>query len=144
MTSSTIREISKTQQFKRLLQSKRLGFLMEAHKGFERPYRRGGRVPGNLGQRACELCCPRRTRQCRSELDARAGSRESMSDATDIPILLDGDTGYGNFFDMRSLLPGLEQRGSSGCSHSARGKLFPEDQFILSQSEHQAPRSTAD
>src|SRR6266516_277757 len=33
MTSSTNGEISKTQQFKRILQSKRLEFLMEAHNG---------------------------------------------------------------------------------------------------------------
>ena len=36
---------------------------------------------------------------------------EFMSDATTIPILLDGDTGYGNFNNMRRLFRELEQRG---------------------------------
>ena len=33
-----------------------------------------------------------------------------MSDSTSIPILLDGDTGYGNFNNMRRLVTKLEQR----------------------------------
>ena len=36
---------------------------------------------------------------------------EFMSGATTIPILLDGDTGYGNFNNMRRLFRELEQRG---------------------------------
>jgi phosphoenolpyruvate phosphomutase len=36
---------------------------------------------------------------------------EFMSDATTIPILLDGDTGSGNFNNMRRLFRKLEQRG---------------------------------
>ena len=32
-----------------------------------------------------------------------------MSDATTIPILLDGDTGFGNFNNMRRLVKKLEQ-----------------------------------
>ena len=31
-----------------------------------------------------------------------------MSDASDIPILLDGDTGYGNFNNPRRLIKKLE------------------------------------
>ena len=36
---------------------------------------------------------------------------EFMADASDLPILLDGDTGYGNFNNMRRLVRKLEQRG---------------------------------
>src|SRR5215471_10050929 len=36
---------------------------------------------------------------------------EFMSDASELPILLDGDTGYGNFNNMRRLVKKLEQRG---------------------------------
>ena len=39
---------------------------------------------------------------------------EFMSDATSIPILLDGDTGYGNFNNARRLVKKLEQRQSPG------------------------------
>lgn len=39
---------------------------------------------------------------------------EYMSDATDIPILLDADTGYGNFNNARRLVRKLEERGIAG------------------------------
>lgn len=37
-----------------------------------------------------------------------------MADATDIPILLDADTGYGNFNNARRLVRKLEDRGIAG------------------------------
>lgn len=39
---------------------------------------------------------------------------EFMADATDIPILLDADTGYGNFNNARRLVCKLEDRGIAG------------------------------
>jgi isocitrate lyase len=39
---------------------------------------------------------------------------EFMADATDIPILLDADTGYGNFNNARRLVRKLEDRGVAG------------------------------
>lgn len=39
---------------------------------------------------------------------------EFMSDVTDIPILLDADTGYGNFNNARRLVRKLEQRNVAG------------------------------
>lgn len=39
---------------------------------------------------------------------------EFMSDATSIPILLDADTGYGNFNNARRLVRKLEDRGVAG------------------------------
>lgn len=39
---------------------------------------------------------------------------EFMSDASDIPILLDADTGYGNFNNARRLVRKLETRGVAG------------------------------
>jgi phosphoenolpyruvate phosphomutase len=39
---------------------------------------------------------------------------EFMADATDIPILLDADTGYGNFNNARRLVRKLEDRGIAG------------------------------
>lgn len=39
---------------------------------------------------------------------------EFMSDASDIPILLDADTGYGNFNNARRLVRKLEDRGIAG------------------------------
>jgi len=41
---------------------------------------------------------------------------EFMADATDIPILLDADTGYGNFNNARRLVRKLEDRGIAGTT----------------------------
>ncbi|CAG2235249.1 pepM [Mytilus edulis] len=40
---------------------------------------------------------------------------EFMSDASDVPILLDADTGYGNFNNARRLVRKLEDRGVAGA-----------------------------
>ncbi|MDQ3120028.1 MAG: phosphoenolpyruvate mutase [Verrucomicrobiota bacterium] len=57
---------------------------------------------------------------------------EFMSDATSIPILLDADTGYGNFNNMRRLVKKLEQRGVAAVC--IEDKLFPKtNSFINSE-----------
>ena len=48
---------------------------------------------------------------------------EFMADAATIPILLDGDTGYGNWNSMRRLVKKLEQRGIAGVC--IEDKVFP-------------------
>ncbi|GAB1484334.1 phosphoenolpyruvate mutase [Treponema sp.] len=55
---------------------------------------------------------------------------EFMSDATSIPILLDGDTGYGNFNNARRLVKKLEQRGIAGVC--IEDKLFPKTNSFIS------------
>ena len=54
---------------------------------------------------------------------------EYMSDATDVPILLDADTGYGNFNNARRLITKLEQRGIAGAC--MEDKLFPKTNSLL-------------
>jgi len=54
---------------------------------------------------------------------------EFMSDATSIPILLDGDTGYGNFNNMRRLVKKLEQRQIGGVC--IEDKIFPKTNSFL-------------
>ena len=54
---------------------------------------------------------------------------EFMGDATTIPILLDGDTGYGNFNNMRRLVRKLEQRGIAGVC--IEDKLFPKTNSFI-------------
>jgi len=55
-----------------------------------------------------------------------------MADATSIPVLLDGDTGYGNFNNMRRLVRKLEQVGVAGVV--IEDKLFPKtNSFIRSE-----------
>jgi len=54
---------------------------------------------------------------------------EFMADASDLPILLDGDTGYGNFNNMRRLVRKLEQRGIAASA--LRNKQFPKANSFL-------------
>jgi phosphoenolpyruvate phosphomutase len=59
---------------------------------------------------------------------------EFMADDTSIPILLDGDTGYGNFNNLRRLVNKLEQRGAAGVC--IEDKLFPKtNSFIDSEKQ---------
>ena len=52
-----------------------------------------------------------------------------MADARRIPILLDGDTGYGNFNNVRRLVRKLEQRGIAGVC--IEDKLFPKTNSFI-------------
>ena len=54
---------------------------------------------------------------------------EFMSDATTIPILLDGDTGYGNFNNMQRLVRKLEQRNIAAVC--IEDKLFPKTNSFI-------------
>ncbi|RKZ55762.1 MAG: hypothetical protein DRR08_23470, partial [Candidatus Parabeggiatoa sp. nov. 2] len=54
---------------------------------------------------------------------------EFMSDATTIPILLDGDTGYGNFNNVQRLVRKLEQRHIAGVC--IEDKLFPKTNSFI-------------
>ena len=54
---------------------------------------------------------------------------EFMADATSIPILIDGDTGHGNFNTLRRLVGKLEQRGIAGIC--IEDKLFPKTNSFL-------------
>src|SRR5262245_19180724 len=53
----------------------------------------------------------------------------SMAEATSIPILVDGDTGYGNFNSMRRLVSKLERVGAAGVT--IEDKLFPKTNSFL-------------
>ena len=54
---------------------------------------------------------------------------EFMSDASSLPILLDADTGYGNFNNARRLVRKLEERGVAGAC--LEDKLFPKTNSLL-------------
>ena len=56
---------------------------------------------------------------------------EFMADATTIPILVDGDTGYGNFNNVRRLVRKLGERGIGGVC--LEDKLFPKTNSFLSE-----------
>jgi len=58
---------------------------------------------------------------------------EFMSDATSVPILVDGDTGYGNFNNMRRVVQKLCQRGIAGIC--IEDKLFPKTNSFIGEGQ---------
>jgi phosphoenolpyruvate phosphomutase len=58
---------------------------------------------------------------------------EFMADATSIPILVDADTGYGNFNNVRRLVGKLGQRGIAGLC--IEDKLFPKTNSFLGEGQ---------
>ncbi len=121
--------MTRTRQFKELLTSPRLEFLCEAHNGlsariveeagFKGIWGSGLSISAQLGVRDSNEA------SWTQVLDVI----EFMADATSIPILLDGDTGYGNFNNMRRLVRKLEQRGVAGVC--IEDKLFPKTNSFI-------------
>lgn len=119
----------KTTQLRRMLQSPTLEFILEAHNGISA---RIVEEAGFKGIWASGLA-----------ISAQFGVRDNneaswtqvvdvlefMSDVTSIPILLDGDTGYGNFNNMRRLVRKLEQRGVAGVC--IEDKIFPKTNSFI-------------
>ena len=119
----------RTTQLKNMLQGENLEFLMEAHSG--------------LAARICEEAGFKGIWGSGLSISASLGVRDSneaswtqvldvleyMSDATTVPILLDADTGYGNFNNARRLIRKLEERGVAGAC--MEDKLFPKTNSLL-------------
>jgi phosphoenolpyruvate phosphomutase len=119
----------KTSALKNLIQRPEIAFLMEAHNGlsakvaeeagFEGIWGSGLSVSAALGVRDNNEASWTQVLEV----------LEFMSDATSIPILLDGDTGYGNFNSMRRLVKKLEQRGVAGVC--IEDKIFPKTNSFI-------------
>lgn len=120
---------TKATQFKQLLQSRQIEFLMEAHNGLSAKIVQEAGFKGIWGSGL--------------SISAALGVRDNneaswtqvleviefMSDATDIPLLLDADTGYGNFNNVRRLVRKLEQR--SVAAMCIEDKLFPKTNSFI-------------
>ena len=106
--------MSKAARLRAMLASPDLRFLMEAHNGlsakiveetgFEGIWASGLSISAALGVRDNNEASWTQVLEV----------IEFMADATSIPILLDGDTGYGNFNNFRRLVRKLCQRGVAG------------------------------
>src|SRR5512143_2208374 len=117
------RVMKKTTQFKQLLNSNQLEFLLEAHNGLSAKIVEEAGFKGIWGSgltiSASEAVRDSNELSWTQVLDIV----EYMSDSTTIPILLDADTGYGNFNNMRRLVRKLEQRDiAAACIED---KIFP-------------------
>ncbi|KAK7871589.1 hypothetical protein R5R35_001783 [Gryllus longicercus] len=119
----------KTTQLRRLLTSPELSFLMEAHNGlsarivdeagFEGVWASGLSISAQLGVRDCNEASWTQVLEV----------AEFMADASRAPVLLDADTGYGNFNNARRLVRKLEERGVAGCC--IEDKCFPKTNSLL-------------
>ena len=126
--------VKKTTQLKQMLQSKQLEFIMEAHDGlsariveeagFKGIWGSGLTISASMGVRDNNEASWTQVLEV----------MEFMSDASNIPILLDADTGYGNFNNVRRLVRKLEQREVAGMC--IEDKLFPKtNSFINSEAQ---------
>ncbi|VVE24215.1 phosphoenolpyruvate mutase [Pandoraea capi] len=116
-------------QLRAMLRSNQLEFLMEAHNGISA---RIVREAGFKGIWASGLTISAQF-GVRDNNEASwtqvVDNLEFMADASDLPILLDGDTGYGNFNNMRRLVRKLEQRGIAGVC--IEDKVFPKTNSFI-------------
>src|SRR6059036_540969 len=105
---------SKAHQLRALLDTSRLDFIMEAHNGLSARIAEEAGFPGvwasGLSISASLGVRDNNEASWTQVLDVV----EYMSDATRVPILLDGDTGFGNFNSVRRLIRKLEQRAVAG------------------------------
>jgi len=125
--------VSKAAQFRALLTAPELDFLMEAHNGlsakiveeagFKGIWASGLSMSAALGVRDSNEA------SWTQVLEAL----EFMSDATEIPILVDGDTGYGNFNNVRRLVKKLGQRDIAAVC--IEDKLFPKTNSFIGQAQ---------
>lgn len=121
---------TKALMLKELLQSPKTEFIMEAHNalsgkiaeeaGFKALWASGLSISASLG------VADRNEASWTQVLDVI----EFMADVTSVPILLDGDTGFGNFNNVRRLVRKLEQREIAGVC--LEDKLFPKVNSFIS------------
>src|SRR6478735_7379743 len=121
--------MKKTTQLRNLINSNQLESIMEAHNalsakiveetGFKGIWGSGLSMSAALGVRDNNEASWTQVLEV----------LEFMSDATTIPILLDGDTGYGNFNNARRLVKKLEQRDIAGVC--IEDKQFPKTNSFL-------------
>ena len=120
---------SKSRQLRDLIESPELEFLLEAHNGISAKLVQQAGFKGiwASGLAMSAQFCVRDSNE--ASWTQVVDMLEFMSDATDIPILLDGDTGYGNFNNMRRLVRKLEQRGIAGVC--IEDKEFPKTNSFI-------------
>ncbi len=118
---------------RRLIFSPSLSFLMEAHNGlsakiaeeagFRGLWASGLTTSASLGLRDSNEA------SWTQVLDVL----EYMADATTLPILVDGDTGHGNFNNVRRFVRKLGERGVAGVC--IEDKLFPKTNSFIGEAQ---------
>ncbi len=121
--------MNKSTRFREMLASDRLEFILEAHNGlsakiveeagFDGIWASGLAMSAALGVRDNNEASWTQILEV----------LEFMSDASRIPIMVDADTGYGNFNNVRRLVQKLEQR--SIAAMCIEDKLFPKTNSFI-------------
>ncbi len=119
----------KTTQFKQMLHSDQVEFIMEAHDGISAKIVEEAGFKGIWGSGLCISAALGVRDNNEASWTQVLDVVEFMSDATTIPILLDADTGYGNFNNVRRLVRKLEQRGVAAMC--IEDKLFPKTNSFM-------------
>src|SRR6202012_5528453 len=123
--------VSRARALRQAIEGADLAFLMEAHNGlsakiveeagFPAIWGSGLTISASLGLRDSNEA------SWTQVLDVL----EYMADAVSIPILVDGDTGYGNFNNVRRLVRKLGERGVAGVC--IEDKLFPKTNSFIGE-----------
>jgi phosphoenolpyruvate phosphomutase len=123
-----------TAKLKQLIQTQEMSFFMEAHNGLSARIVQESGFPGIWASGLA--------------ISAQLGMRDSneaswsqlvdivdcMTEAANIPVLVDADTGFGNFNNARHVARKLEKRGAAGIC--LEDKLFPKtNSFVSSKTQ---------
>ncbi len=125
--------MSKATVLKALLSSAELSYAMEAHSaisamiaekaGFQALWASGLSISASLGHRDCNEI----------SWTQLVEVLEFMSNATTVPILVDGDTGFGNFNNVREFVKKLCSRQIAGVC--LEDKIFPKTNSFLERNQ---------
>ena len=132
-TATAAAPVGRSQLLRHAIEGPELAFLMEAHSGLS------AKIVEEAG--FCGIWASGLT------ISASLGLRDSneaswtqvldvieyMSDATWLPILMDGDTGYGNFNNVRRLVRKLGERNVAGVC--IEDKLFPKTNSFIGEEQ---------
>ncbi|MGJ0636573.1 phosphoenolpyruvate mutase, partial [Xenorhabdus bovienii] len=116
--------------FRELLNDNKLELILEAHNGlsarvveeagYAAIWASGLSISSSMGLRDCN----------EASWSQIINIAESIYDAVNIPILFDGDSGYGNFNNVRHIVKRLSHYGIAGIS--IEDKLFPKMNSFIS------------
>ncbi|MBP0595601.1 phosphoenolpyruvate mutase [Paraburkholderia sp. LEh10] len=120
---------SRSARLRQMLTSNELEFLMEAHNGISARIAREAGFKGIWGSGLAISAQYGVRDNNEASWTQVVDTLEFMADASDLPILLDGDTGYGNFNNVRRLVRKLEQRGIAGVC--IEDKVFPKTNSFI-------------
>jgi len=122
--------MTKTKKFKQLIESKDLAFICEAHNALS------ARIVEEAGFKALwgSSLTISSTMGVRDSNEASwtqiLETVDLITDVTSAPLLLDADTGYGNFNNVRRLVKKLEQRDVAAMC--IEDKIFPKKNSFIS------------